>query len=110
MGLFQPLFVRVPATFPVAGVLLLSAYPSGAGFTVFRPVGLWDKHSAADRTAFQLLIPENLCFQRSDLRQDRPAEPLAADRERNGVGAGVGVPIVKGHTVPVLIVAALPAD
>ena len=61
-------------------------------------------------TAFQLLIPENLRFQRSDLRQDRPAEPLTADRERNGLGAGVGVPIVKEHTVPVLITAALPAD
>ena len=73
-------------------------------------VGLWDKHSAADRTAFQLLIPENLRFQRSDLRQDRPAEPLTADRERNSLGAGVGVPIVKEHTVPILITAALPAD
>ena len=65
---------------------------------------------SADRTAFQLLIPENLRFQRSDLRQDRPAEPLTADRERNSLGAGVGVPIVKEHTVPILITAALPAD
>lgn len=47
--------------------------------TVFRPVGLWDEHPAADR-------------------------------ERNGLGAGVGVPIVKEHTVPVLEVAALPAN
>ena len=65
---------------------------------------------SADRAAFQILIPENLRFQRSDLRQDRPAEPLTADRERNGLGAGVGVSIVKEHTVPVLITAALPAD
>ena len=54
--------------------------------------------------------PENLRFQRPDLRQDRPAEPLTADRERNGLGAGVGVSIVKEHTVPVIITAALPAD
>ena len=65
------------------------------------------EHTAADRTAFQVLIPENLRFQRSDLRQDRPAEPLTAERERNGLGAGVNVPIVKEHTVPVLITAAV---
>ena len=59
---------------------------------------------------FSSLISENLCFQRSDLRQDRPAEPLAADRERNGLRAGVGIPIVKNDAVPVRIVAALPAD
>ena len=82
----------------------------GTAGTVFCPVGFRDEHTAADRTAFQVLIPENLRFQRSDLRQDRPAEPLTADRERNGLGAGVGVPIVKEHTVPVLITAALPAD
>ena len=82
----------------------------GTAGAVFCPVGFRDEHAAADRTAFQVLIPENLRFQRSDLRQGRPAEPLTADRERNGLGAGVGVPIVKEHTVPVLITAALPAD
>ena len=82
----------------------------GTAGTVFRSVGLWDEHSAADHTAFQLLIPENLCFQHSDLRQDRPAEPLTADLERNRLRTGAGVPIVKEHTVPVLITAALPAD
>ena len=82
----------------------------GTAGAVFCPVGFRDEHTAADRTAFQVLIPENFRFQRSDLRQDRPAEPLTADRERNGLGASVGVPIVKEHTVPVLITAALPAD
>ena len=78
--------------------------------TVFRPVGFWDEHAAADLTAFQVLSPENLCFQRSVLRQDRPAEPLAADRERNHLWAGMAVPVVKSDTVPTLAVAALPAD
>ena len=82
----------------------------GAVGAVFTPVGFWHIGLSADRAAFQILIPENLRFQRSDLRQDRPAEPLTADRERNGLGAGVDVSIVKEHTVPVLITAALPAD
>ena len=107
---FQPLTVHTRPPFPFTFCFLPPVNSGGAVGTVFRPVGLWDEHSAADRTAFQLLIPENLCFQRSALRQDRPAEPLTADRERNGLGASVGVPIVKEHTVPVLITAALPAD
>ena len=107
---FQPLTVHTRPPFPFTFCFLPPVNSGGTVGTVFRPVGLWDKHSAADRTAFQLLIPENLRFQRSDLRQDRPPKPLAADRERNGLGAGVNVPIVKEHTVPVLIVAALPAD
>ena len=107
---FQPLTVHTRPPFPFTFCFLPPVNSGGTVGTVFRPVGLWDEHSAADRTAFQLLIPENLCFQRSDLRQDRPAEPLTADRERNGLGAGVGIPIVKEHTVPGLITAALPAD
>ena len=82
----------------------------GAVGTVFRPVGLWDEHSAADRTAFQVLIPENFRFQRPVQRQDRPAEPLTADRERSRLRAGAGVPIVKNDAIAVLITAALPAD
>ena len=108
--LFSCLTVHIRPPFPFTFCFLPPVNSGGAVGTVFRPVGLWDEHSAADRTAFQVLIPENLCFQRSDLRQDRPAEPLTADRERNGLGAGVGVSIVKEHTVPVLITAALPAD
>ena len=107
---FQPLTVHTRPPFPFTFCFLPPVNSGGTVGTVFRPVGLWDKHSAADRTAFQLLIPENLRFQRSDLRQDRPSEPLTADRERNSLGAGVGVPIVKEHTVPILITAALPAD
>ena len=82
----------------------------GAVGAVLCPVGFRDEHTAADRTAFQVLIPENLRFQRLVQRQNRPAEPLTADRERNRLRTGAGVPIVKEHTVPVLITAALPAD
>ena len=82
----------------------------GAVGAVLCPVGFRDEHTAADRTAFQVLIPENLRFQRPVQRQNRPAEPLTADRERNRLRTGAGVPIVKEHTVPVLITAALPAD
>ena len=82
----------------------------GAAGAVFSPVGLRDEHAAADRTAFQIPSPVNLRFQRPRQRQDRPAEPLTADRERNHLGAGVGVPVVKGDTVPVFTVTALPPD
>ena len=92
--LFSCLIVHTRPPFPFTFRFLSPVNSGGTAGTVFRPVGLW----------------ENLRFQRSDLRQNRPAEPLTADRERNGLGAGVGVPIVKGHTVPVLITAALPAD
>ena len=68
----------------------------GTAGAVFCPVGFRDEHTAADRTAFQVLIPENLRFQRPVQRQDRPAEPLTADRERNRLRTGAGVPIVKG--------------
>ena len=68
-----------------------------------------DEHTAADHTAFQVLIPENLRFQRPVQRQNRPSEPLAADRERNRLRAGAGVPIVKNDAVAVLTAAALPA-
>ena len=108
--LFSLLTVHSRPPFPFTFCFLPPVNSGGAVGAVLCPVGFRDEHTAADRTAFQVLIPENLCFQRSDLRQDRPAEPLTADRERNGLGAGVGVPIVKEHTVPVLITAALPAD
>ena len=108
--LFPCLIVHARPPFPFTFCFLPPVNDGGTVRAVFPPVGRWNEHTAADRTAFQVLIPENLCFQRPDLRQDRPAEPLAADRERNGLGASVGVPIVKEHTVPVLITAALPAD
>ena len=81
----------------------------GAAGAVFSPVGFGDEYAAADCTAFQVLIPENLCFQRPVQRQDRPPEPLAADRERNRLRAGAGVPIIKGNTVAVFTATALPA-
>ena len=108
--LFFCLTVHSRPPFPFTFCFLPPVNSGGAVGAVFAPVGFWHIGLSADRAAFQILIPENLRFQRSDLRQDRPAEPLTADRERNGLGAGVGIPIVKEHTVPVLITAALPAD
>ena len=108
--LFSLLTVHARPPFPFTFCFLPPVNSGGTAGAVFCPVGFGDEHAAADRTAFQVLIPENLRFQRPVQRQNRPAEPLTADRERNGLGAGVGVPIVKEHTVPVLITAALPAD
>ena len=106
---FQPLTVHTRPPFPFTFCFLPPVNSGGTVGTVFRPVGLWDEHPAADRTTFQVLIPENLRFQRPVQRQDRPAEPLTADRERNRLRAGAGVPIVKDNAVAVLTATALPA-
>ena len=108
--LFPCLIVHARPPFPFTFSFLPPVNAGGTVGTVFCPVGFRDEHTAADRTAFQVLIPENLRVQRPVQRQDRPAEPLTADRERNRLRTGAGVPIVKEHTVPVLITAALPAD
>ena len=106
---FQPLTVHTRPPFPFTFCFLPPVNSGGAVGAVFAPVGFWHIGLSADRAAFQILIPENLRFQRSDLRQDRPAEPLAADRERNHLRAGAGVPIVKGNAVAILTATALPA-
>ena len=51
----------------------------------------------------------NLRFQRLVQRQDRPAEPLAADGECDHLRAGAGVTIVQRKAVAAVTVAALPA-
>ena len=76
---FQPLTVHTRPPFPFAFCFLTPVNFGGAAGAVFRTVGFGDEDAAADRTAFQVLIPENLCFQRPVQRQDCPAEPLAAD-------------------------------
>lgn len=62
-GLFPPQFVRIPAAFPVAGVLLLSVYPLGTGFTVFRPVGTWNERRAADGAPLHPVLAVDFRFQ-----------------------------------------------
>ena len=77
--------------------------------TSFDAVSVSYTHLDVYKRQFQVLISENLRFQRSVQRQDRPAEPLTADRERNRLRAGAGVPIIKGNAVAVLTTTALPA-
>ena len=108
--LFSLLTVHSRPPFPFTFCFLPPVNSGGTAGAVFCPVGFGDEHTAADLTAFQVLIPENLRFQRPVQRQDRPAEPLTADRERNHLRAGMTVPVVKSDTVPALTVAALPAD
>ena len=107
--LFSLLTVHSRPPFPFTFCFLPPVNSGGTAGAVFCPVGFGDEHAAADRTAFQVLIPENLRFQRPVQRQDRPAEPLTADRERNRLRAGAGVPIVKDNAVAVLTATALPA-
>ena len=95
MGFCQPLFVRFPAAFPVAGVLLLPMYPFGAGFAVFRPVGAGDERRPTFGVTLHAGAAEYLRFQRLVLRQHRPAEPFAADGIGDGLRASAGVPIVQ---------------
>ena len=106
MGFCLPLFVRVPATFPVAGVLLPPMYPFGAGFAVFRPVGTGDESRPTLGATLHAGAAENLRFQRLVLRQHRPAKPLAADGIGDGLGANTFLPVVQQQAVAVLIVAA----
>ena len=107
--LFSLLTVHSRPPFPFTFCFLSPVNSGGTAGAVFCPVGFGDEHAAADRTAFQVPIPENLRFQRSVQRQDRPAEPLTADRERNRLRAGAGVPIVKDNAVAVLTATAPPA-
>ena len=107
--LFSLLTVHNRPPFPFTFCFLPPVNSGGTAGAVFCPVGFGDEHTAADRTAFQVLIPENLRFQRPVQRQNRPAEPLTADRERNRLRAGAGVPIIKGYAVAVLTATALPA-
>ena len=107
--LFSLLTVHSRPPFPFTFCFLPPVNSGGTAGAVFCPVGFGDEHTAADHTAFQVLIPENLRFQRPVQRQDRPAEPLTADRERNRLRTGAGVPIVKDNAVAVLTATALPA-
>ena len=108
--IFSLLTVHSRPPFPFTFCFLPPVNSGGTAGAVFCPVGFGDEHSAADRTAFQVFILENLRFQRPVQRQNRPAEPLTADRERNRLRAGAGVPIVKDNAVAVLTATALPAD
>ena len=107
--LFSLLTVHSRPPFPFTFGFLPPVNSGGTAGAVFCPVRFGDEHATADRTAFQVLITENLRFQRSVQRQDRPAKPLTADRERNCLRAGAGVPIVKDNAVAVLTATALPA-
>ena len=108
--LFSLLTVHSRPPFPFTFCFLPPVNSGGTAGAVFCPVGFGDEHTAADLTAFQVLIPENLRFERPVQRQDRPAAPLTADRERNCLRAGAGVPIIKDNAVAVLTATALPAD
>ena len=107
--LFFCLTVHSRPPFPFTFCFLPPVNSGGTAGAVFCPVGFGDEHTAADHTAFQVLIPENFRFQRPVQRQDRPAEPLTADRERNRLRTGAGVPIVKDNAVAVLAATTLPA-
>lgn len=107
--LFSCLTVHSRPPFPFTFCFLPPVNSGGAVRAIFPPVGFWDEHAAADRTAFQIPVPENLRFQRPGKGQDRPPKPFTADRERNYLRAGAGVPIIKDNAVAVLTVTALPA-
>ena len=106
--LFSCLTVHSRPPFPFTFCFLPSVNSGGAVRAVFPPVGFWDEYAAADRTAFQVPASVNLRFQCPGKRQDRPPKPFTADRERNHLRTGAGVPIVKDNAVTVLTVTALP--
>ena len=81
-------------------------YSSGAGFTVFRPVGAGDERRPELGAPLHAGAAEYLRLQRLILRQDRPAEPFAADGIGDSLGADEFLPIVQQQAVAILIVAA----
>ena len=107
--LFPALTVHSRPPFPFTFCFLPPVNSGGAVRAVFTPVGFRDKHSPALRTAFQIPVPVNLCFQRPVQRQDRPAEPFAADGECEHLRTDTGVAIIQRKAVAVVTVAALPA-
>ena len=107
--LFSCLTVHSRPPFPFTFCFLPSVNSGGAVRAVFPPVGFGDEYAAADCAAFQVPASVNLRFQCPGKRQDRPPKPFTADRERNHLRTGAGVPIVKDNTVAVLTVTALPA-
>ena len=62
--LFSLLTVHSRPPFPFTFCFLPPVNSGGTAGAVFCPVGFGDEHTAADLTAFQVLIPENLRFQR----------------------------------------------
>lgn len=81
--------------------------PVNSGGTVravFTPVGLRDEHSSALYTTFQISVLVTLRFQRSLQRQDRSAEPLAADGECNHLRTDAGVSIVQHRRISAVVV------
>ena len=107
--LFPVLTVHSRPPFPFTFCFLPPVYSGGAVRAVFAPVGFWHIGLSADRAAFQSTVTVNLRFQRPIQRQDRPAEPLAADGECNHLRTGAGVAIVQRKAVSTVTVAALPA-
>ena len=109
-SLFPALTVHSRPPFPFTFCFLPPVNSGGAVRAVFTPVGLWHIGLSADRAAFQSTVTVNLRFQRPVQRQDRPAEPLAADGECNHLRTGAGVAIVQRKAVSTVTVAALPAN
>lgn len=100
---FQSLFVCFPAAYPVASVFLLLVYPILAGFTRFRLVGIQDESRPTYCAPLCAVPRANLRFQRLVQRQDRPEEPLTADRKSNHLRTGAGVAVVQRKAVAVLL-------
>ena len=107
--LFPALTVHSRPPFPFTFCFLPPVNSGGAVRAVFAPVGFRDEHSSAHCTAFHIPVTVNLRFQRPVQRQDRPAEPLAADGECNHLRTGAGVAIIQRKAVSAVTVVALPA-
>ncbi len=107
--LFSLLTVHSRPPFPFTFCFLPPVNSGGTAGAVFCPVGFGDEHAAADRTAFQVLIPE-----KSPLPASRPAAKLPSgttySRPRKKPSAGrCRCPHRQGNAVAVLTATALPA-
>ena len=108
--LFSLLTVHSRPPFPFTFCFLPPVNSGGTAGAVFCPVGFGDEHTAADLTAFQVLIPENLRFQRPRPAARPPSGTTLQQTEKEIVCGTVQVsPSSRDNAVAVLTATALPA-
>jgi len=92
--------------FPVADGFLPAVNDGGTGLTVFCPVGTGKKGLSADSAPFLLFPMKQSSRQRFIQGQDSGAKPPAQQGVGNTLHTDAFFSIVKGETVPTLIIAA----
>ena len=107
--LFSLLTVHSRPPFPFTFCFLPPVNSGGTAGAVFCPVGFGDEHTAADLTAFQVLIRKISASSVPSSGKTAQRNHLQQTEKEIVCGTGAGVPIVKDNAVAVLTATALPA-